>query len=209
MTKYVTNKTESLRIEKTYNSVPVQLTNEAQKFQYAKIDNNARKRDYETALDWLLASRILLNSYKVKLPQIPLKGFVDTSSFKLFMSDTGLLINMLGIRFSDILTDNLGTYKGAIAENFVANEFVSNGIPLYYWTSNNRAEVDFLLYNQDGIIPVEVKAANNTKSKSLKIYISEFTPKYSIRISTKNFGLKNDIFSIPLYAVFCLKSNEF
>ena len=76
---------------------------------------------------------------------------------------------------------------------------------MYYWKSNNSAEIDFLLYNEDGIIPVEVKANNNTKSKSLKLYMEKYNPKYSIRISTKNFGYTNNIKSIPLYAAFLIK----
>ena len=87
----------------------------------------------------------------------------------------------------------------------MAQAFKSNNIPLYYWNSGNKAEVDFLLYNKDGIIPVEVKARDNTQSKSLNIYREKYNPKYSIRISTKNFGFVNDIKSIPLYATFCIK----
>ena len=96
-------------------------------------------------------------------------------------------------------------FKGAIVENYVAQAFIANNISLYYWNSGNKAEVDFLLYNKDGIIPVEVKAGNNTQSKSLNIYREKYNPKYSIRISTKNFGFTNGIKSIPLYAAFCIK----
>ena len=78
-------------------------------------------------------------------------------------------------------------------------------ISLYYWNSKNKAEIDFLLYNKDGIIPVEVKAGDNTQSKSLKVYKEKYKPKYAIRISTKNFGYRNNIKSIPLYAAFCIK----
>lgn len=101
--------------------------------------------------------------------------------------------------------DNLEIYKGIITENYVAIKFVSNKNDLYYWSSSNRAEIDFLLYNDDGIIPVEVKANKNIKSKSLNIYIEKFKPKYSIRISNKNFGFENGIKSVPLYATFCIK----
>lgn len=96
-------------------------------------------------------------------------------------------------------------FKGVIAENYVAQSFIRNNISLYYWRSKNSAEIDFLLYNKDGIIPIEVKASNNTKSKSLNLYMQKYNPKYAIRISTKNFGFKNNIKSIPLYAAFLVK----
>ena len=94
--------------------------------------------------------------------------------------------------------------KGAIAENYVAQAFATNGITLNYWKSKNNAEIDFLLYNDDGIIPVEVKADENTKAKSFNLYMEKYKPKYGIRISVKNFGFNNNIKSIPLYAVFCI-----
>ena len=113
--------------------------------------------------------------------------------------------SLLGVKYNDIILDNLEIYKGIITENYVATQFVSNKNDLYYWSSSNKAEIDFLLYNDDGIIPVEVKANKNIKSKSLNIYIEKFKPKYSIRISNKNFGFENGIKSVPLYAIFCIK----
>ena len=112
---------------------------------------------------------------------------------------------MLQVKYNDIILDNLLQYKGIIAENYVATQLVVNSNNLMYWESGNQAEVDFILYNDDGIIPVEVKANNNTKSKSLKLYMEKYNPKYSIRISTKNFGYTNNIKSIPLYAAFLIK----
>lgn len=96
-------------------------------------------------------------------------------------------------------------YKGIIAENYVATQLLVNNNSLIYWESGNQAEVDFVLYNDDGIIPVEVKADDNVRSQSLKIYMNRYKPKYAIRISTKNFGFANNIKSIPLYAVFLIK----
>ena len=95
-------------------------------------------------------------------------------------------------------------FKGAIAENYVACEFVNKNIPLIYWRSKADAEIDFLINNADGIIPIEVKANDNNMSKSLRYYMEKYKPKYAIRISTKNFGFENNIKSIPLYAVFCI-----
>ena len=207
MNKYVTNDVEALRIKRLYNSLPSQLSNVSKKFQYSNISKDARTRDYATSLNWLEASNMVIKCKCVKNPDIPLEGFVDDDTFKLYLSDIGVLNNILKIRVEDILTDNISLYKGIIAENYVANQLVCNGFDLYYWKSDATAEVDFLLYTKDGIIPVEVKSSDNTQSKSLGVYNNNYKPKYSIRISTKDFGYseKNNIKSIPLYAVFMIK----
>lgn len=173
----------------------------------SKIAKNSRSRDYDEPLSWLEASNLVLTSYRVSRPLISLKGYVDFNFYKLFINDIGLLNHFLEIRNSDIITDNLSLFKGAIVENYVATQFASIEISLYYWLSEEIAEVDFLLYNEDGIIPVEVKASDNTQSKSLKMFMENYNPKYAIRISTKNFGYNevSKIKSIPLYAVFLLK----
>ena len=209
MKKYVINLNETLKIEKVYDSIPKQISNESKKFQFSKIEKNAKTRDYELSLDWLDASNLILTSYRVSMPDKPLAAFRIDDFFKLFINDVGLLNHMLKIRYADILNDDLSLFKGAFVENYVASQFVSNEIDLYYWVSDGIAEIDFLIYNEDGIIPVEVKAANNTQSKSLKTYMDKFNPKYAIRISSKNLGYNEEkrIKSIPLYAVFCIEND--
>lgn len=209
MKKYVINLNETLKIEKVYDSIPKQISNESKKFQFSKIEKNAKTRDYELPLDWLDASNLILTSYRVSMPDKPLAAFRIDDFFKLFINDVGLLNHMLKIRYADILNDDLSLFNGAFVENYVASQFVSNEIDLYYWVSDGIAEIDFLIYNEDGIIPVEVKAANNTQSKSLKTYMDKFNPKYAIRISSKNFGynVEKRIKSIPLYAVFCIEND--
>lgn len=206
MDKYVTNSGEALKIERVYNSIPFQLSNLSNKFQYSKIENGGKSRDYETALDWLDASNIVNKSFCVTLPEIPLKGFINNDIFKLYVSDIGILNSLLEIKYSDILSDNISLYKGSIVENYVANQFIYKGYSLYYWQSSGKAEVDFLIYNDDGVIPVEVKSGDNTQSKSLKIYMDKYSPKYAIRISSKDFGYNPDtkIKSVPLYATFLI-----
>lgn len=210
MDKYVTNESEALRINRVYDSLPSQLSNISNKFQYSNVSKDARAREYATAIDWLEASNMVLRCKAIKTPEIPLEGFVDVDTFKLYLSDVGILNNILKLNIEDILSDNISLYKGVIVENFVANQLVCNGFDLYYYRSNNTSEVDFLLYTKNGIIPVEVKAVNATQSKSLKLYIEKFKPKYAIRISTKDFGYdpKTNIKSIPLYATFLIKGDD-
>lgn len=205
MSQYTESNIESIKIEVVYNTIPNILAKENKKFKYSEIEKGANKRKFESAIDWLTASNLVYKCYLVNKIEPPLKAFRQEDYFKLYLSDVGLLTSALEVNFSDVLLDKNFMLKGAITENYVAQVFETNGISLYYWKSRNMAEVDFLLYNDDGIIPVEVKANDNTKSKSLKSYIEKYNPKYSIRLSTKNFGFNNKIKSIPLYAAFLVK----
>ena len=205
MNKYVENKFEAVKIEAIYKSIPSQLGNMSNKFQYGKISSTARKRDYETALNWLLSSTMVHKCPILSKIEIPPLGFIIEDHFKLYLSDIGILLNMLQVKYNDIILDNLLQYKGIIAENYVATQLVANNNSLMYWESGNQAEIDFVIYNEDGIIPVEVKGDDNVGSRSLNVYMKRYNPKYAIRISSKNFGFSNNIKSVPLYAVFLIK----
>lgn len=205
MNKYTLNNNESIKIEKIYNTIPNSLAKENKKFKYVDIEKGANKRAFESAIDWLEASEMIYKCKCVNKVEQPLKVYTQEDKFKLYLSDVGILISLLEIEFSEIILNENFMFKGAIAENYVAQAFSTNNISLYYWNSGNKAEIDFLLYNKDGIIPVEVKAGDNTQSKSLNVYKEKYNPKYCIRLSAKNFGFKNGIKSIPLYATFCIK----
>jgi len=206
MQKYVKNSFETVKIEKVYKNIPSQLAKDNKNFKYNFVEETGRKRKYESSIDWLVASKMILINYKAKRIEIPLKVYIDENTFKLYLSDVGILTNMSEIKFPDIMLDNTFIYKGAITENYVAQELTSKEESLYYWTSKRSAEIDFILYSEkDGIIPLEVKSGNNVRSVSLNMYINEYKPKYAIRFSTRNFGFENNIKSIPLYAVFCIK----
>ena len=208
MNQYILNNTEKSKIEAIYKSIPSQLGNKSNKFQYTKINSNARSRDYESAMQWLLSSTMIYKCNLLKSIQIPPKAYEDVEYFKLYLSDVGLLTSLLEIQYNDILLDNNFLYKGNIAENYIAQTLVRNGISLYYWKSNSDAEIDFILYNEDGLIPIEVKASDNITSKSLNSYVKQYKPKYSIRISSKNFGFENNIKSVPLYAAFLIRRSN-
>lgn len=209
MRKHVKNEAEALKIERVYRTLPSQLMNASKKFQISNVDENGKMERYETAIDWLIGSNMIIKCECVSLPEIPLKGFVDNETFKFYLSDVGILCTILGLSVRDIVTDNISLYKGIIAENFVANQLLCNGFDLFYWKNTATAEVDFLLYTADGVIPMEVKAGENTQSKSLKVYMEKYNAKYAIRISTKDFGYdpKTKIKSVPLYATFLIKDN--
>lgn len=200
MSKYTTS-SEAIKVRQIYKSIPMQLGKDNQKFQYKVISSNARSRDYESSIEWLIQSGIVLECNLVKTPKMPLEIYKESKIFKLYLSDCGLLMNLAKITITSILNDINMLYKGIIAENFVAQTLKAKGHPLYYYESNSKAEVDFLLNINDEIIPVEVKASDNTTSKSLYSYMNRYDPKYAIRISSKNFGYENNIKSIPLYAV--------
>lgn len=204
MRKHTYTSSETVKIQKVYENMPLQLGKENKKFKYSLIEKGSTRKSYELPLQWLIVSNLLLKCTLVKSPQIPLKAYEDIEYFKLYMSDVGLLNCIAKINYADIIFEKDYIFKGALAENYVAQQFAQKKYDLCYWKSKNENEVDFILYNDDGIIPVEVKAKDNVKSSSLKEYVKKYNPKYSIRISYRNFGFENDIFSIPLYATFLI-----
>jgi len=173
--------------------------------EYSIVEKGATRKKYELPLEWLIASGLLLKCNRINKAQTPLKSYEDKDYFKMYVNDIGLLNGLTRINFEDVLLDTEYMFKGAIAENYVAQVFTSNRHLLYYWKAKSDAEVDFILDIKDGIIPVEVKVDDNTRSKSLNEYIGKFKPKYSIRLSSKNFGYYNNIFSVPLYAAYLIK----
>lgn len=206
MAKYATPN-ETAKIMAAFSSIPAQLAKDNRKFQYKVIKSGARAYEYETPLDWLRASGVIIKCYKVTEGKLPLSAFSDNTSFKVYMTDTGLLCSKFGIPANAILVDipSFEGFKGALAENYVASALVANGYIPYYWESQGKAEVDFVVQDSEGnIIPIEVKSSDNVRSKSLNQYVTKYKPIYSIRISAKNFGFENEIKSVPLYAVFCI-----
>jgi predicted AAA+ superfamily ATPase len=204
MHRYIISPLEASRIDAVYHSIPSQLANRSRKFQYAKIRQGARGRSYESALEWLVASGMVYRSVAVTNPTHPLKGYAEEDTFKLYLNDPGVLSSLLGIRFSEIMLDGDYPFKGILTESYVAGQLASAGIPLFYWRSENTAEVDFLIDIPQGIAPLEVKSGENKRSASMTVYRDRFAPKTMFRISERNFGANNGIVSLPLYAVHLL-----
>ena len=206
MAKYATPN-ETTKIMNAYNSIPAQLSKENKKFQYKVIKSGARAYEYETPIEWLNASGVINKCVKIREGKMPLSVFVENESFKIYMADTGILCSKFSIPAKMILTETnaFDGFKGALTENYVAAALKTNGYDLYYWEANGKAELDFVIQSAEGdIIPVEVKAADNVRAKSLGVFMKKYDIQKAIRISSKNFGFENNIKSVPLYAVFAI-----
>lgn len=207
MAKYATP-AETTRIMAAWTSVPAQLAKENHKFQYKIIKSGARAYEYDTPLDWLKTAGIIHKCIRIAEGRTPLSAYADNDSFKVYMVDTGLLCSKFDIAANVVLNSPAGFngFKGALAENYIMQALVSNGISPYYWSSPGKAELDFVFQDRQGnIVPLECKSADNVRSKSLKTFMALYGPPYAVRSSAKNFGYENNIKSIPLYALFCLK----
>jgi len=207
MAKYATPQ-ETNKIMAAWGAVPAQLAKENHKFQYKVIKSGARAKDYEVALDWLKAAGMINKCIHVTEGKMPLSAYAENEAFKVYMVDTGLLCSKLDIPVNKVLytSHSFDGFKGALAENYIMQALIANGINPYYWSSSGKAEVDFVFQDRQGnIIPLEAKSADNVRSKSLRSYRDIYKPDYSIRVSARNFGFENGIKSIPLYAVFCLE----
>lgn len=189
-----------------YDNITVQLSKKNTRFQYKLIKKGGRASEFENAIEWLTLSGIATRIYQVEQAVKPLENYRNIDSFKTYVSDVGLLCAKKDVVAEDVLylSEELNDFKGGMTENFVCCQLIANGYTCYYWLSLRGAEVDFIIQRAGKIIPVEVKSAENTKAKSLSVYIETYKPEYSIKISGKNFGFENGIKTIPLYATFCL-----
>ena len=204
MSKHVKNASESLKISEVYNSIPRQLAKENPKFKYKEVKNTANKRDYYSAIDWLDASGIVIKVDNVETIATPLKGYANFDSFKLYISDSGLLSNLCRLKMSDIVSSENNIYKGAVIENYVISQFTASEKSFYYYKPSDNMEIDVVLDEADGIVPCEIKSGRHVRSTSLNNYIKTYNPMRAIRLSELNFGKTDNLISLPLYAAFCL-----
>ena len=205
MSKYnETNEIKKIRL--VYDNITVQLSKKNTRFQYKLIKSGGRAAEFENAIEWLTLSGIVNRIYRVENPQKPLENYRDIDAFKTYVSDVGLLCAKKDIIAEDILylSSELDDFKGGMVENYICNQLICNGYQAFYWLSERGAEVDFIIQRERSIIPIEVKSADNTKAKSLSIYMKAHSPSYAIKVAVRNFGFENGIKTIPLYAAFCI-----
>jgi len=190
------------KVNYIWSSLPSQLSKENKKFLYKVVKTGARAREYENALLWLNNAGLIHIVNRITKPILPLSSYSDLSAFKVYLLDIGLLCQMSRLHPSVINQANLlfSEFKGAFAENYILQSLVSqfNNKP-YYWTSGNKAEVDFVFQYENTIIPIEVKAETNVKSKSLISYTDKYHPTIKIRYSLKNFSFDGNMLNIPLF----------
>lgn len=195
---------ETVKIFAAYDSLPSQLAKDSKRFRYKLIKSGARASQYGDAIDWLIRAGIVNKCVKCTQGFMPPSAFLDLTAFKLYYSDTGIMSARTGMNLERLLGNEAERFRGIFAENYVACALRTNGYELLYWESDGTSEVDFLIIREDHVIPVECKSGNHVKSKSLAVYRERYQPAYSIRISTRNFGMADQIKSVPLYAAFCI-----
>ena len=200
------------KIRMIWDSIPKQLAKENNKFVFSHVKEGKRAHELEAALQWLKNSGLVHLVELVQNAELPLSSNADSTYFKVYMADSGLLCRRLGLSYKNILEENtaLSTFKGAITENYVLQELiVQNKVP-YFWRSGNTAELDFLFEEDGNVIPVEVKAATNTQAKSFKQFCKKYQNKTGFKLSLKNIA-ENDCegtnaVNLPLYLLWNISS---
>ena len=188
-------------------SIPEQLKKENKKFQYGVIGTGRRAKEYENTINYLVNNQIVYRSYKISTVKSPLSSCREIDSFKLYLPDDGLLFSMLHITLKQLLSNE--KIKEIMYENSIAKTLAEAGYALYYYQSEGKAEVNFVIQNRMGrIIPIELISKADSKAKSLAVFIKKFTVTEAYRVTENNFATKKDVRYIPIYAVFCLNDNR-
>ena len=187
--------------------MPTQLARENKKFLYRLVKTGARAREYEDALTWLVQTNLVYKVYRASKPRLPLAADDDLEAFKLYSADVGILGRLASLKPSTVLEGSslFTEFKGALTENFVLEALLAQlDTPPRYWSRSNPSyEVDFLIQFENQIIPIEVKADKNIKSRSLKKIQEEFSESINlkVRISMENLKMDNNLLNIPLYLI--------
>lgn len=193
------------KIRMIWNSILSQLAKENKKFIYGLIREGGRAKDYETAIMWLSDCGLIHKISRVNAPNIPLKAYEDLKAFKLFLLDVGLLGCMAGLNPKTLLSGNnlFIEFKGALTEQYVLQQLIPiQNINTYYYTNDrNSCEIDFIVDNGENVIPIEVKAEENLRAKSLKAFSEKFGSQISVRTSMSDFRKEERLTNIPLYAI--------
>ena len=189
------------------DSLPEQLKKDNKKFQYGLMGTGKRAKEYESTINYLINNQIVIRSNKISKIKSPLSSCKEKDSFKLYANDEGLLYTMLHLNKKQLLIDE--KIKEVLYENHLASTLSDGGYTLYYYQSEGKAEVNFVIQNRNGqIIPIELTTRSNSKAKSLAVLMKKFTIIQAYRITENNFSTKKEIRYIPVYAAFCLKDNQ-
>ena len=193
------------RIRMVWQALPMQLAKENRKFFYGQVKKGARQKDFEVAIQWLVDAGIVYKVHKVQKPAMPLKSYIDFSAFKLFVLDIGLLSAMSELDVDSVQLGNelFTEFKGALTEQYVLQQIISDTpcSPFYYAGEKSTYETDFLFQKGKDVLPIEVKAENNLKSKSLRFYYEKFSPAFCIRLSGSDYIDQGWLKNIPLWCV--------
>lgn len=208
--KHTTPETAT-KVRLIWDVIPSQIARENNKFIFSHVKKGARAKDLEDALEWIVNAGIAFKLNLVSNPELPLSGMADSTYFKVYMSDVGLLRRKSNVNYRTILHGDAAYihFKGALTENYVITQLKCMGIESYFWRTKADAEIDFISDHEGVLLPIEVKSADNTKAKSLRLFCSRYHPEMAIKTSLKNVGdnISGDthIWSIPLYVLFRLK----
>jgi hypothetical protein len=192
------------KLDMIWQAIPGQLAKENKKFIFSNLKRSARLREFENALVWLEKAGLILKSCRVKTARQPLQAYRENNIFKLYVLDVGLLGAMAGVDPAAMVQGDLifRQFEGALVENYVAQQLKANqNQDLNYWQSDGRAEVDFICTFADSVIPLEVKAGINPKSKSLTFFARKYDPPVVARTTLLNMKRQSRLFNIPLYAI--------
>lgn len=190
------------RIRQLWNSIPTQLSRENRKFIFGLVKEGARAREYETALQWLSDAGLIYKVQNVSAPRIPLKSYEDPKAFKIYTLDLGLLGALAELDEKTIIDGNriFVEFKGALTEQYVLQELILHHTPYYYSKSNSKQEIDFLIQKEGEVIPIEVKAEENLKAKSLSQFVADNKSTEAYRLSMSPFRQESWLTNIPLFA---------
>lgn len=202
--KHIADGSTVKKVRSIWAAIPEQLAKENKKFIYSQMQKGARSKDYEIALQWLKDSGLVHCVPRIKKPNLPLSAYQD-NAFKLFALDVGLLAAQSHLDATTLLEGNriFTEFKGALTEQYVLQQLIaSQENPIFYWaTEKGTAEVDFVLQRKQAVIPIEVKAEENLKAKSLKVYVEQFHPEQAIRLSMADYREQDWVVNVPLYGL--------
>lgn len=190
-----------MKISEVWQNIPAQLAKENKKFIFSTIRKGARSKEYESAINWLAEAGLINKVYNVSVPKLPLKAYVHSEHFKIYLVDVGLLGAMTLLSTKTLIDDHqlFQEFKGALTENYITQVLAAQAPELYYWSSEGKAELDHLVAYSDEIYPVEIKSGFSNKKQSLRVFDAKYNPRLLVRISQNNLILNGKILNCPLF----------